>query len=516
MVELMLGAPLLWTTIAIPAAAGLVSLLLGRSVDARSHAVLAAFSWGLSFSILVALVPYVYSSKAVHVILDPWYAEVPGLGTFALMVDGASLVFALSIAAVSMAIAIYSYRYMTHRFEELGTTASWGLYYFLYQLFTIGMLGVVYSTNTVLFYLFLELTLIPSFLLITLYGYGDRVHVGLLYLVWTHAGAALFLLSILLIGFTSGIFDIYVPGLGYVVNIERVLGPVVAIVAFVLLVVGLAVKMALFGLHMWLPYAHAEAPTPISALLSPLLIGLGAYGLFRIATTYFPHLWHQASPYLVLWAFITMAYGGLMALTQDDVKRFLAYSSISQMGYLLLGLATTTTAGLSGALLHYMSHAFGKAVLFAVAGILIVVAHTRSLHELGGIASKLPYAAAAALAGFLYLTGVPPALGLLSEYLIARGLAVWASTYGFWTFIASLAGFMIAITVSTLYSFVGFKRMFLSKPGPAYNKIKEVEPSSMIGPVLFLALLGVIVFLAPEPVVGPLKAVTSLVAGLRG
>ncbi len=511
MAELMLGAPLLWTTVLAPVVAGVACLV----ASGRSAALLAGFSWALVLTSLILLAPLVYSVDAPAVVVDPWYAEVPGLGVFGLMVDGVSLAYAIAIATVSMGVAIYSYRYMEHRFGELGAVPRWGVYFLLYQLFTAGMLGAVYSINTVLFYLFLELTLIPSFLLIVLYGYGERVRIGLLYMVWTHAGAALFLVAVLIIGLATGVFNIYAPGVGYIVAVERQLGEQLAYLTFTLLVLGLGIKMALLGLHVWLPYAHAEAPTPISALLSPLLIGLGAYGLLRIGLAFYPTLWTAASPLLLAWALATMIYGGLMALTQTDIKRFLAYSSVSQMGYLMLGLATGNYAGLSGAVLHYVSHAYGKAALFAAAGVLIVAAHTRDMNEMGGLASRLPYTAAAALTGFLYLTGIPPTLGLLSEYLIARGLAEWGYSEGGVFFTASLAAFMVAVAVSAVYCFVGFRRVFLGRPGPAASRV-SAEPSSMAGPTLFLALAGVVLFLFPEPLAGPVRAVVGAIAAAGG
>jgi NADH-quinone oxidoreductase subunit M len=512
MAEVVLDKPMLWATLLIPLAAGVGVVATRRG---RVATLVCGFSWALVLLSLVALAPVIYSVEQAIVILDPWYAEVPGIGVFGLMVDGVSLAFALGIAAVSLAVALYSYRYMEHRFKELGVAPNWGLYFLLYQLFTLGMLGVVYSINTIQLYLFLELTLIPSFLLIALYGYGDRVRVGLLYLVWTHLGAALFVVALLLTGSITGVYNIYLPGKGYVLGVGEALGGL-KWGAFTLLVLGLAIKMALLGVHMWLPYAHAEAPTPISALLSPLLIGLGAYGMLRVVITFFPYEWATSSYLLVAWAFATMIYGGLMALVQRDVKRFLAYSSISQMGYLLLGLASTTYSGVVGATLHYVAHALGKAILFAVAGTLIVTVHTRDLGSMGGLAQKLPYTASAALIGFLHLTGIPPTLGLLSEYLIARGLAEWSSAISSSHFIAGLAAFMTAITISTLYSFIGFRKMFLGPLGPAGQREGISEPASMIGPILFLGLMGVALFLFPEPLAGPVKSVAqTIVAASR-
>ncbi|MET1101888.1 MAG: complex I subunit 5 family protein [Pyrodictiaceae archaeon] len=496
--EIVLGAPILWASIVIPFIGGLSSALAGNRMNGRQHTAINSATWLISLVLVVYASIILYTSGA-NTIIDPGYGKVPGIGWFALFLDGVSAALAISIATVSLGIAAYSYHYMKHRFEELGVGEPWGTYFILYQLFTIGMLGVVYANNTILFYLFLEITLIPSFLLIVLYGYGDRVRIGLLYLVWTHVGAALYLIGSLLIGFTTT-FDYYVPGIGYTVNIEASMPAIYAIIAFVLLVVGLTIKGALFGFHMWLPYAHAEAPTPISALLSPLLIGLGLYGLFRIVYGFFPGLWSHAAPVLIAWAFITMIYGGFLAYTQNDVKRFLAYSSISQMGYLMLGLATTSYAGIAGSMFHYVTHAFGKAVLFGIAGVLIVTAHTRDMNKMGGLAGKLPYAAALALLGFLHITGIPPTMGLWSEYLIARGLAEWSAGHGTGVFVTALVLFMTAVAISTVYSFVGFKRIFLSEPGEAYKHVSMTEPSVMIASLAFLGILGVFFFVFPTPV----------------
>ncbi len=506
--EIVLGSPLLWYTILLPIIAGTFSLVAGKALSPKAHAGINGLAWLFSLIAITALIPLVYGG---FVVVDPVAVSIPLVGVFALFVDGVSIVMALSIAAVSLAVAVYSYRYMEHRFEELGIE-QWGLYYFLYQLFTAGMLGVVYANNTILFYLFLELTLIPSFLLIALYGYGDRVRIALLYLVWTHVGAGLFLLGVILVGFTAG-FTYYEPGYGYITGIGEQLAINLQNIAFMAIVLGLAIKAALFGFHIWLPYAHAEAPTPVSALLSPLLIGLGIYGLLRVAVGFFPSLWISLTPIFIAWSFITMIYGGLLAYTQDDVKRFLAYSSVSQMGYLFLGLATMSHIGFIGSILHYVSHAVGKAILFAVAGILIVLVHTRDMRSMGGLAQKLNYTASLALIGFLFLVGIPPTLGLLSEYLIARGLAEWALEYSPQAFIVVLAAFIAAVAVSTIYSFVGFRRIFLGKPGPAFTKAKAVEHPSLVIPLLFLAALGIVLFLFPEPFVAPMKMVMATLVG---
>lgn len=510
--ELITSSPILWGTLVIPFLSGLASLAIGRAASGKAHAAVNASAWTISLLLIAYAAIQLYTSGA-QVLVDGTMAKIPGIGVFALFLDGVSAALALSIALVSAAIAAYSYRYMEHRFHEMGAEEQWGPYFFLYQLFTLGMLGVVYANNTILFYLFLELTLIPSFLLIVLYGYGDRVRIGLLYLVWTHVGAALYLIGALLVGYTAG-FNYYIPGKGFITGIGDPIP--YALVAFLLLVIGLSVKGALFGFHMWLPYAHAEAPTPISALLSPLLIGLGLYGLYRIVIAFFPKLWAIFAPLFIAWAFTTMIYGGLVAYTQTDVKRFLAYSSISQMGYLMLGLAVGNMAGMSGSMYHYVTHAFGKAILFGMAGLLIVAIGTRDITKMGGLASKLPYTAGLALLGFLHITGVPPTMGLWSEYLIARGLAEWSAARGAGVFATLFFLFMVAVAVSTVYSFVGFKRIFLSKPR---SKLEvRIEPSSMLFALIVLGLAGILLFIFPTPVLDRLVTATTYihVGGMGG
>ena len=495
--ELVLGAPLLWLAFLAPTLSGIASLAFGSRLGGRGHALLAVASWAVAGLLLVPAWAAVLPGATV---VDPVWARVPGVGVFSLVMDGASAPVALAVVAVSLLIAVYSLPYMEHRFHEIGG-GSWGLYYFLYQLFTAGMLGAALAGNGVFFYLFLELTLIPSALLIILYGYGDRLRVGLIYLVWTHVGALLFLLGM----FMGGSYDFYVPHRGYLVDVSS------SLLALVLVVLGLGVKSAFAGLHLWLPYAHAEAPTPVSALLSPLLIGLGGYALVRAGLGFFPTAWSSLSPLLFLWAVATMLYGGFLVLVQRDVKRLLAYSSVSQMGYMLLGLSTGNTEGVTGSLLHYAAHAYGKAILFGVAGVLIAVLGTRSLDAMGGLAARLPRTASLALLGFMLIAGLPPTLGLWSEVYLAFGFARWASALGSGLFALSAAAVAVAMTLTVIYSFQAYRSIFLGRPGPAAGKARgEAEPRLVV-PLALLALLGVFFFLAVSLLADPAARLVSTV-----
>ena len=309
-------------------------------------------------------------------------------GDFGLRLDGLSLPFALTIYILCTVLALYSKPYMVHKvMEDLpghkghhgaagdhGSSSGnsgvsqttvvdtqkyvnnqMGLYFALYLAFSMGMLGTVLATNLIEFYVFFELMLVPSFFLVAFYGYGARRRIALMFFFWTHVGAVVLLLGLLAMGFFAGGFDFETIK----ANAGQIPAQWLPLIVFAL-VAGLGVKLAAFLLHIWLPYAHAEAPTPVSALLSPAMIGIGAYGLIRLWMELLTGSYEQYSIYINMWGLATMIYGGAMALMQDDIKKVLAYSSISQMGYILFGLGSESMLGVTGAAMLYITHGLGK------------------------------------------------------------------------------------------------------------------------------------------------------------
>jgi NADH-quinone oxidoreductase subunit M len=513
---ILLEQPILLSTVIIPLLASLLLPLIGKKASSKTVATVSVLL--MSFPLVViggfTLVPGLGDG-----IVDPVYFSQTYVGSFSMLLDGLSGPIAFGIGLVTAMVAVFSYPYMKHRFEEMekeGTRKpAWGMYYMLYVMFASSMLGTTLSTNLVEFYIFLELTLIPSFLLIAFYGYGARDRISFMYMIWTHIGALLFLIGTIVIGFNVGTFDIlnmqtlqFNVGLG-----QGMPGNTPLYVALVLLI-GLFIKMAVFGVHIWLPYAHAESPTPVSALLSPNLIGIGGYAIARIVYTLFPTVFSHLSIYLIGLALVTMIYGGLMALAQDDFKRMLAYSSISQMGYMLLGIASLTTLGISGAMLHYTTHAVGKAVLFSVAGVLIVQFHgLRSLNKMGGLATKMPIIATLALIGFMHITGIPPSLGLWSEVLIVFGVVSKVTEMGLIAFALLIIGLLIAIGLSTAYSFITMKRIFFGHPSPEISEVRVKRRKTLLLPIVVIAVVGILLFFFPTIFIDPL---TRAVSSLRG
>jgi proton-translocating NADH-quinone oxidoreductase chain M len=373
-----------------------------------------------------------------------------------------------------------------------------GLYFALYLAFSMGMLGTVLATNLIEFYVFFELMLVPSFFLIAFYGYGERRRIALMFFFWTHVGATVLLLGLLAMGFFAGGFDYDTVKS----NVSKIPAQWVTIIIFSL-VIGLGVKLAAFLLHIWLPYAHAEAPTPVSALLSPAMIGIGAYGLLRLWLELMTGNYTQYSLYINIWGLATMIYGGAMALMQDDIKKVLAYSSISQMGYILFGIGSESILGISGGALVYVTHGLGKAILFMMAGSIILQTGTRSMSKLGGLAGNMPYTAVITMIGALTIIGIPPTSGFMSEWILFAGV-LQTAVYESDPLRVVLFGLGILTTVLTsAYILWMYKRIFFGKIPERLVGVKDSN-RYITGTMAVLAGLTLIFGVYPDPILNPL------------
>lgn len=498
----MVAAPLL-QAVFLPIAISPFVYLIGRKVGSK-------VGW-LSFTVLAystLLIIYAAYTKPDYFEFYSWQP----FGYFGLRVDGLSLPFAVTIYLLSTVLAVYSMPYMTHRieeeFEDLRIIRSkHGLYHALYLTYASGMLGTVLATNLIQFYIFFEIMLIPSYLLIAEFGYGDRARISIMYFLWTHVGALLLLAGILTTAFLSAAysngvlsFDMVrsLPSGELVRNIDTVSIPFTYIQTIAILItVGLFVKLASFGLHIWLPYAHAEAPTPISALLSPAMIGIGGYAYLRILLYLLPTAYDYLSFAVSIWGLVTIVYGGLMALMQDDVKRLLAYSSVSQMGYIIFGISSAFYAGVSGSVLQYVSHGTGKAILFMTAGAIILQAHgLRSISKMGGLAKKLPITATAALLGFLTIMGIPPTNGFQSEWMIFYGSFAGAAERGDFTKLVISGLALLATPLTAGYSLWSMKRIFFGRLPENLRDVREA-PLMVTIPLLILAAVGLLIGVYP-------------------
>ncbi|MEM3506286.1 MAG: NADH-quinone oxidoreductase subunit M [Candidatus Bathyarchaeia archaeon] len=480
---------LLLQTIALPILFSIIAFFIGKAIKERVGWLV--FIVMAYVSIIMGIIVYRISTGALENGLKASYEWGPYLGSFTLIADGLSAPIAFIIALLSAFIAIYSMEYMKH---EHGIEA----YFALYLLYVAGMLGTVLATNLAAFFIFFELMLIPSWILIAVWGTGAKESVAFKYFMFTEAGALSLLAGILTIRFISGTFDVF----AIASRLEGINKAVMVIIVASMLI-GLFIKMAIFPLHTWLPDAHAEAPTPISALLSPAMIGIGGYAIIRIMYTAFPEMLktREFIIFVLTLAFITMIYGGIMALSQDDIKRLLAYSSISQMGYMLFGIGSTSILGITGATLLYISHGLCKAILFLVSGVLMHKFNTRSIKELGGLAGKMPYTATATLIGFLGLGGVPPLIGFWSEFYIFAG-AIYSGFISRGMVNPDLTRILItglAIIASVLtiaYGLWAMKKIFYGELPERFKDVKDA-PLYMILPIMVLAALAIVLGIYP-------------------
>jgi proton-translocating NADH-quinone oxidoreductase chain M len=492
----------------IPLLLAPVAYAIGRKAGAKSAT---WFSFGaLAVSTGLMLIPAigVYTGQQTVYVEQYVWGQ---FGNFGLRLDGLSLPFALIIYILCTVIALYSRPYMVHKVKEdlpghgngggggagvggvghgssndpsvhgshappseniesssqatvLDTqqyvNSQVALYFALYLTFSMGMLGTVLATNLIQFYVFFELMLVPSFFLIAFYGYGARRRIALMFFFWTHAGAVVLLLGLLAMGFFAGGFDFDTIR----ANASNIPAQWLPLIVFAL-VIGLGVKLAAFMLHIWLPYAHAEAPTPVSALLSPAMIGIGAYGLLRLWMELLASTgsYEQYSLYINMWGLATMIYGGAMALMQDDIKRVLAYSSISQMGYILFGLSSESILGITGGTMMYITHGLGKAILFMMAGSIILQTGTRSMSKLGGLAGKMPYTAVIAMIGALTIIGIPPTSGFMAEWILFNGVLQTATAQMDPLRTTMFALGILTTVLSSAYILWLYKRIFFGK-----------------------------------------------------
>lgn len=488
---------LIWSAVIAPAAFMPIVYLAGRRMGKNT-------CW-------LAFIPLLYSSaffmtllfRASELPMSEYFYWLPEI-RFGVMVDSLSLPIVFTVALLSAIIVIYSKPYMEHTIHEMyhgENNRAHATYYALYLAYAASMMGVVLSTNLFEFYFFFELMIIPSWALINIYGTGNRERIALMYLLWSIVGAVLFVTGALTTYATLHSFEIS--------DMFLLQGSPRALLIVVTILLGFSIKMAMFGLHVWLPFAHAEAPTPISALLSPAMIGLAAYGVVRLLIPIHGVL-DNAYLATLLWGLVTILYGGLMVLAQNDMKRLLAYSSISQMGYIFVGIVSTTTLGVAGAMLHYVSHGLGKAVLFLTVGAIMHQSGHRDIRSLGGLADRMPVSAIAFLIGCMNIAGVPPTVGFVSKLLVFTGAFGRGLEAPSTEFIVALIA-IVSTSLTVAYTFWTVRRIFY---GPLPEHLREVReaPLLMTVPIMILCLISILAGIYPGIVLDPLfKAIQGLV-----
>lgn len=410
---------------------------------------------------------------------------IPSLGIrYTMGVDGVSI----SMILLTLLIGV------------VAILASWNInksergYFAMFLMLQGAMLGVFCALDLILFYLFWEIMLFPMYFLIGIWGGPRRIYAAIKFFLYTLAGSVGMLLGIIAVWY-------YAPGAERTFNIIELLqrvneggvftGPAIfglpfTKVVFVAFFIGFAIKVPIFPFHTWLPDAHVEAPTAISVILAGVLLKMGTYGFLRINFPLFPEAFDWFRDFFIALAVINIVYGALCALAQSDLKKMIAYSSVSHMGFVLLGLGSGTTQGINGAVLQMFNHGTITAMLFLLVGVVYDRAHHRRIAGFGGLASVTPVYAAVTSIAYMAAIGLPGLSGFISELLILTGAF---KVYQLPTIISGLG-----IIFGAGYMLWAYQRIFFGKLNEDYKDLKEinfVELCSVVPLIIISVFLGI-------------------------
>ncbi len=455
--------------------AGVIALLPSR--QERNARWIAAAVSGLTL-VLAAWLALNFASRLPGSGAGPQFVtNVPWIQQFGVSyfvgLDGLSLpMFLLNAFLVFLAVLV-----------SWNTTLRPREYFALIMVLETAVAGVFSSLDFFLFFLFWELELAPMFLLIGIWGGARREYAAMKFILYTIAGSAFMLVGILALYFAGPVrtFDMLTLG-------AQQYAPAAQSIIWLLLFVGFAVKIPIFPFHTWLPDAHTEAPTAISVLLAGVLLKMGAYGLLRANVGMLPEATRQFAAALAVLAVINVVYGALVAMMQSDLKRVIANSSISHMGYVILGASALTPIALQGAVFQMFTHGTITGLLFVMVGLVYDRTHTREISALGGLAKRMPFIAVTFVVAALASIGLPGLSGFVAEFLVFLG------SFPVWRVATILAVFAIIVTAG--YMLWLLERVFF---GPEREQWSGLRDANRLEIVTVCALLVVIVLIGVFP-----------------
>ena len=435
------------------------------------------------------------------VINEPWIRVSDWTISFYMGVDGMSILLVL-LTTLLMPIAILStWTAVEERVREF-------MLFFL--LLEMSMTGVFLSLDLFLFYVFWEFTLVPMYFLIGIWGGPNRIYAAIKFFLYTMAGSILMLLAILWLGIAGGTFSLTELTAG------NLIPPNLQFWLFLAFAAAFAIKVPMFPLHSWLPDAHVEAPTAGSVILAGVLLKMGTYGFLRFNISLFPNASIQLAPWVALFAVIGILYGAMVSYAQKDVKKLVAYSSVSHLGFVMLGLFALNSQGVQGGILQMVNHGISTGALFLLVGMIYERRHTRDMDAFGGLWKVMPIYGALTLIVALSSMGLPGLNGFVGEFTILLG--AWAAggpggVLGSYWF-AGLAA--IGVILAAVYILFMFQKLFLGKVDKEENRSLPDLNWREIAVLVPLLILIFWIGLYPDPffnLMGP--AVDKLLAGVQ-
>ncbi|SFI66133.1 complex I subunit 4 family protein [Thermoflavimicrobium dichotomicum] len=417
--------------------------------------------------------------------------------SYSMGVDGLSmpLVFLTGLISTLAAVASFLIRERTKQ------------YYSLFLLLEVGMLGVFLANNLFLFFIFFEITLVAAFFLVGIWGYFDKEKAANQFLLYNGLGSGFMLLAMIALFRLTGTLD-YLEVQMWMQSKASPVSPTLLWIIFISLLVAFAIKLPIFPFHTWMLRMHVEAPTPIVMIHSGILLKMGAYGLLRFGVGWFGAYMKEIAYILIALGLINILYGAVLAFVQKELKRVLAYSSISHMGILLLGIASLTTIGLQGAIFQAVSHGLISALMFFIVGSLYERTKTTELDRLGGLARSMPVLSGILMVAGLALLGLPGLSGFISEFLAFLGLF---QVHPEWAAVGSIGLVLAAVYTLRAVLKTTFGPIKDQWMGLEDIQIKEWLPMFIL--VGFIALIGVYPKLLEESIQVTLYQMVSKIGG---
>jgi NADH-quinone oxidoreductase subunit M len=429
------------------------------------------------FLVSLPLVPWFWEKrlepgfKFIEGAANNW---IPSIGAgYLLGIDGISFLLILLTTLLGWISILSSWTAIENRVKE---------YYIWFLILQTGMLGVFMALDFFLFFVFWEAMLVPMYLLIGIWGGPRKLYAAIKFFLYTLAGSVLMLLGILFLYFhhhgetniyTFSIRELYktAPHIYFDPNY----GPGIATLLFFAFFFAFAIKVPMFPFHTWLPDAHVEAPTAGSVILAGVLLKMGTYGFIRFSLPFFPDvLTHtKVRSWMIVLSIIAILYGALVSLMQKDMKKLVAYSSVSHLGFCTLGIFALTPLGLSGSVLQQINHGISTGALFLIVGILYERRHTREIAEYGGISNVMPVYATITMIMFLSSMGLPLLNGFVGEFTILQGTFVENWKWGAWA--------VPGVVLAAAYLLWLYQRVFFGPvTNPKNEKLHDLTPREVL------------------------------------
>ncbi|HEX9150144.1 MAG TPA: NADH-quinone oxidoreductase subunit M [Thermoanaerobaculia bacterium] len=400
---------------------------------------------------------------------------VPALGiSYTVGIDGISLLLVLLTTVLTPVSLLYS---ITH------VSKSVRAFSMAFLVLETGVVGTLVALDLALFYVFWEVMLVPMYFIIGIWGGGRRIYAAMKFFLFTMAGSLLMFLAILYLAIRHRAVT---GGWSFLLaDLARLTYPTMAIqtVLFLAFALAFAIKVPVFPLHTWLPDAHTEAPTAGSIILAGILLKLGVYGYLRFALPLFPDAALRYAPWLGVLGVIGVIYGACVAYAQSDMKRLVAYSSVSHLGLVVIGIGAFTSTAMTGSVLQMINHGLSTGALFLLVGVLYERTHTREIADYGGIAGVVPVTTALFLVATFSSIGLPGLNGFVGEFLILLG--TWTSNHRWWA-IAAATG----VILSAVYMLALVQRVFWNPLTREENRrLPEIRPSELVAAAALVVLM---------------------------